>query len=299
MNTLRGIAAMLLISLATLVGCVPLYLFGLLRMPLRGRARHALTRAMHAVVQTWAGAHRAIFRLLRVTRTAVRWDNADDLSTERWYLVVSNHQSWADILILQSELRGRVPILKFFTKRELIWVPLIGVAMWFLGFPYVRRLSREQLAADPSLAGIDRQATLDACRGFQEVPTAVLAFLEGTRFTAPKHAAQDPRFDHLLNPKLGGASYVAASLGPRLHKVLDVTIVYPEGVPSFWELLKGECPRVDMLVQGRTLPGVPPQDPDAARELLRPWVEAIWREKDQRLGQVRERARERANGQAG
>lgn len=292
MNTLRGIAAMLLISLATIAGCTPLFLIGIVRMPLRGRARDALTRAMHAIVQAWAGAHRAIFRLLRVTRTEVRWENADDLSTERWYLVISNHQSWADILILQSELRGRVPILKFFTKRELIWVPLIGVAMWFLGFPYVRRLSREQIAADPSLAGIDRQATLDACRGFLEVPTSVLAFLEGTRFHPVKHAAQEPRFQRLLNPKVGGASYVVASLGDRIHKVLDVTIDYPQGVPSFWELLKGECPQVNVLVQGRTLPEAlqRPCDPDQARDGLRPWVEDIWRDKDQRLG--------RANGQA-
>lgn len=285
MNTVRGLTAMLLISIATIIGCTPLFLLGVLRAPFRGRPRDAMTRLMHAIVQGWVAAHAAIFALLRITRIEVRWQDAEDLSTERWYLVISNHQSWADILILQSRLRGHIPILKFFTKRELIWVPLIGIAMWFLGFPYVRRLSREQLAADPSLAALDRQATLDACQGFHEVPTSVLGFLEGTRYSAAKHAAQEARYRHLLNPKLGGASYVVASLNQRLHKVLDVTIVYPHGVPTFWEFLQGRCKAVEVLVQARELPGAvhETEDPDQARELLRPWIERLWQDKDDRL----------------
>ncbi|MEQ8859578.1 MAG: acetyltransferase [Pseudomonadales bacterium] len=285
MHTLRGIAVLLLISASTIVLCAPLYLIGLLRFVSPASLRRRMNRTMDAIVQFWVGGNRAIFALLGVTRVNECWKGEAELSTERWYLVISNHQSWADILILQNLFRGRVPTLKFFTKRELIWVPLIGVAMWFLGFPYVRRLSRERITADPSLARLDREAALDACRGFRDHPSTVLAFLEGTRFTAAKRAAQQPRFAHLLNPKLGGVSYVVTALHDRLHKVLDVTLVYPDGVPTFWELICGHCPQVDISVDVRDLPesALQSDDSDLVRERLRPWVETLWQTKDRFL----------------
>jgi 1-acyl-sn-glycerol-3-phosphate acyltransferase len=176
-------------------------------------------------------------------------------------------------------------MLKFFTKRQLIWVPLAGLAMWFLGFPYVRRLSREQISADPSLAELDRQATIASCLGFRDHPTSVLSFVEGSRFTPVKRAAQESRFEHLLNPKLGGVSYVVDALKDQIHKVLDVTIVYPGGVPSFWSLLQGRCQDVEVLVQCRDLPVTVAEADNAAaiRDGLRPWIERLWQDKDARL----------------
>ncbi len=286
MKLLRGIAAMLWIAVDTILGCIPLYLLGLLRLVSPPSLRAVLIRAMHGIVQYWVAGNRLMFRVLGVTRVTPRFPEGG-LHGNGWYLVVANHQSWADILILQNTLCGHIPILKFFTKRQLIWVPLIGVAMWFLGFPYVRRLPREQIAADPSLAALDRDATLDACRGFRDHPTSVLAFLEGTRFTAAKHAAQEaPRFEHLLNPKLGGASYVVSALSDRMDAVLDVTLIYPEGVPTFWSLLQGECPRVEVLVERHPLPDAvrAADTPEAVREALRPWVNDLWQAKDRRLG---------------
>jgi 1-acyl-sn-glycerol-3-phosphate acyltransferase len=238
------------------------------------------------------GCNQKIFELFGVTEVDARWEGVENLSTERWYLVLSNHQSWADILILQNLFRNRIPMLRFFTKRQLMWVPLLGLAMWFLGFPYVRRLSRERIEADPTLVALDRQAALDACKGFRDHPSTVLTFLEGTRFTAAKHAAQDARFMHLLNPKLGGVSYVVTALGDQLHKVLDVTLIYPTGVPSFWELLQGRCRRVEVRITGHDLPQETrlASDPDLVREHLRPWIEALWLDKDGHLAPLPEPA---------
>jgi 1-acyl-sn-glycerol-3-phosphate acyltransferase len=234
------------------------------------------------------GCNQKIFELFGVTEVDARWEGVENLSTGRWYLVLSNHQSWADILILQNLFRNRIPMLRFFTKRQLMWVPLLGLAMWFLGFPYVRRLSRERIEADPTLVALDRQAALDACKGFRDHPSTVLTFLEGTRFTAAKHAAQDARFMHLLNTKLGGVSYVVTALGDQLHKVLDVTLIYPTGVPSFWELLQGRCRTVDVLIQCRELPAdvIAAADASQTRERLRPWLEALWQAKDRRLSRL-------------
>jgi 1-acyl-sn-glycerol-3-phosphate acyltransferase len=285
MNVLRGLATFVLIALNTLLACIPLYLMGLLRLALRGESRRALNRRMDGIIDYWVGCNRLLFRAFRLTRVNVRIEGDADLARDHWYLVVSNHQSWADILILQTTFRHLIPPIKFFTKQQLIWIPLLGVAMWLLGFPYVRRMSREQIAANPELVALDREATLAACAGFRDHPTTVLNFLEGTRFTPAKHAAQDARFRNLLNPKLGGMSYVVHALSDRLHRVLDVTIDYPHGIPTFWELVQGHCQEVNFLVQSRELPAEVRQAPDAeaVRAALVPWVEAIWREKDGRL----------------
>ena len=286
MHFLRGLASLMFIVLNTLLWCVPLYLMGLVHLLFRGRLRHAVGQRMDAIVQAWVAGNRLIFQALRVTRVKAEWDNDCDLSRRCWYLVLSNHQSWADILILQNTLLGRIPMLKFFAKRELIWVPVAGIAMWLLGFPYVRRLSPEQLAADPSLTELDRRSTLDACARFRDHPGTVLSFLEGSRFSAAKRAAQAGRFEHLLNPKLGGVSYVVDALKDKIHKVLDVTIVYRGTVPSFWQLLQGRCPHVDVLVRCLELPSAVTEARDAAevRERLRPWIESLWQDKDLRLG---------------
>jgi len=285
MNTVRGITSGLLIVLSTVILCLPLYLMGLVRLACRGRARETLGRWMDENVQLWVAGNRLLFAALGLTRIRTRWEDAAGLSRRQWYLVLSNHQSWADILILQNALWGRIPMIKFFTKRELVWVPMAGLAMVFLGFPYVRRLSREQIEANPSLAGVDREATLRACQGFRERPTTVLSFLEGSRFTPAKRTAQAGRFEHLLNPKLGGVSYVVDTLKDRIHKVLDVTIVYRDGVPSFWDLLQGRCRDVDVLVQCRELPGAvaSARNADEVRERLQPWIESLWQAKDARL----------------
>lgn len=291
-NLMRGLLAALLLALNTLVVCIPLYLMGFIRMFTRGPVRTRLNRQMDRIIDIWVGFNRLWFRALDLAEARVTWENADDLAPDRWYLIISNHQSWADILILQNTFRDHLPAIKFFTKQQLIWVPLLGVAMWLLGFPYVRRMSRERIAANPELMTLDRKTTLASCAKFRDHPTTVLNFVEGTRFTPDKHHTQNARFDHLLNPKLGGLSYAITGLGDRLHKLIDVTISYPDGVPSFWDLLCGRCHAVELKVQARDVPA-PVREapgPEQVRTELTPWVEALWREKDARLEQRRELA---------
>ncbi len=85
--------------------------------------------------------------------------------------------------MLQSVFRGRIPFLKFFLKQQLIWVPLLGLAWWALDFPFMRRHSSEYLAKHPEERGKDLAATRKACEKFAEIPTSVMNFVEGTRFT--------------------------------------------------------------------------------------------------------------------
>jgi 1-acyl-sn-glycerol-3-phosphate acyltransferase len=293
MRVLLGILSTVLVVGNVAVNCVPLFLMGLVRVSARfaglADAERRLARWMDGIIDSWAGINRWLFATLNLTRIDAQWVGADDLSRDRWYMVVSNHQSWTDILVLQIALRDRVPPLKFFTKRQLLWVPLLGQAMWLLDFPYVRRMSREQIAANPELLAIDRDATRKACEKFRAHPTSALNFLEGTRCTAEKHAAQpEPRFARLLNPKTGGLTQVLSALDDRLHKLIDVTIAYPDGVPTFWEFMQGRCPRVQLRIDCLEIPATVANAADETerRAATSAWAESLWQAKDQRLAEA-------------
>ncbi len=284
MATLKGSLSLLFILLITIVVCVPLYAMALLRLPLSGAPRRALTRRMDFAIDFWVSSNRFLVRALRLVELEIDWP-AEPLSRRKWYVVVCNHQSWADILLLQNAFRPAIPPLKFFTKRELIWLPLAGPAMYVLGFPYVRRVGKAELAANPALKHADRDSTLAACRVFRNHPTSVLIFLEGTRFTDAKRAAGHSRFERLLNPRTGGLAYVLSGLRGEVEQLVDVTISYPGGPPSFWEFLSGRCPRARMTVLALDLdPAAQSDEPKAQREALQTFVEDLWRAKDAKLG---------------
>jgi 1-acyl-sn-glycerol-3-phosphate acyltransferase len=293
MNLLRGLTFLTVIILDTLLACVVLYPMALVRALCARAGLRTGTRVigagMNRIIDAWVGCNALLVRCLRVTRLEVVIEEPTALLRDRWYLVLCNHQTWADIIVLQTLFSSRLPPLKFFTKQQLLWIPLFGVALWLLGFPIVRRLSREAIERQPELASRDREATLQACERFLEHPTAVLNFIEGTRFTPAKHAAQQTRFQHLLNPKLGGVSYVVSALSARIHRVLDVTLVYPAGVPTFWAFLCGRCPEVHCHVRMLPLPAAVhgAGDPDHVRAALAPLIEDLWRDKDQRIAQLR------------
>ncbi len=195
----------------------------------------------------------------------------DSLHPRGWYLVSSNHQSWVDILVLQRIFHGHIPFLKFFLKAELIWVPVIGLAWWALDFPFMKRGKGRGARHN------DLQTTREACEKFKRIPTSVINFVEGTRFTPAKHAAQSSPYRHLLKPKIGGLGIALATMGEQFEALLDITIVYPHGAPTFWDLLRGGIDAVTVRVQQREIPpemlaGDPVGD-KAYRQRVGAWVE--------------------------
>ncbi len=272
---LRGTAAFAFIALNTVFWFVPIFVLGMIRPLLPKRFGIALGSAMLRALNGWVGCARWMVSAFGVARIEMELDARHrTLRRDGWYLVVCNHQSWADVLVLVIALYGLVPPLKFFTKRELIWVPFVGIALRLLEFPFVRRYGRERLQADPALRQHDRNAVLEACTGFREQPSSVLSFLEGTRFTLAKRDAQESPYQALLKPKTRGFALVLHSLADRLDAVVDGTIFYSEkGAPGFWDFLCGRCPTVRF--SARVLPPPPVRD-----EALRDWVARLWEEKD-------------------
>jgi len=292
MFIVKGTIAVLYIAVNTLLCCVPIYLLAIPRalVPVP-RVRAIIGSGMTRVIDAWVGGNRLLLRGLSISRVSVATQLDEPLGRDRWYMVISNHQSWSDILVLQDTFLDRIPPLKFFVKQQLIWIPLLGLAMWLLGFPYVRRYSREALAKDPSLRRHDQEATQRASEFFKERPTSVLNFMEGTRFTPEKHTYQQSKYRNLLMPKTGGFGYVVAALGERVHQVLDVTIVYPNGAPSFWEFISGQCRDVRVEIASSRVPSelfdAHEELPAEVRDTLRTWVDTLWTRKDQRIDELR------------
>jgi len=292
MFLIKGTIAILFIAANTMLCCVPIYLLAIPRalIPIPS-VKGVIGAGMTRVIDTWVGGNRLLLRALSISKIEVATQLDRPLIRNHWYVVISNHQSWADILVLQDTFLRRIPPLKFFVKRQLIWIPFLGLAMWLLGFPYVRRYSREALANDPSLRRHDQDATQRASEFFKQRPTSVLNFMEGTRFTPEKHTYQQSKYRNLLMPKTGGFGYVVAALGERVDQVLDVTIVYPNGAPSFWEFISGQCRDVRVEIAGRPVPPelleVHEELPDKVRDTLRTWVDTLWMHKDQRIEELR------------
>ena len=288
---LTGILAVVLLLLNTLVLIGPMLLVALLKLVLPGvTAKRACSATVMWIAESWAEICKGIFALLTPTHWEIR--GVESLRKDTSYLVVSNHQSWVDIPALVQTFNRKTPYFKFFLKKELIWVPFLGLAFWALDYPFMKRYSKAFLKKNPHLKGQDLDITRRACEKFQGIPVTVVNFLEGTRFTPAKQAAQQSPYRNLLKPKAGGVAFVLAALGDNLDALLDVTVVYPEDeTPGFWDLLSGKVQRV--IVDVRTCPLEPRlwrsdyQDDPVFREEIQQWVSELWQEKDARIDSIR------------
>lgn len=237
------------------------------------------------IAESWISCNSGWMRLTQ----KLQWDvqGIEGLEPQSWYLVNSNHQSWVDIFVLQHLLNRKIPLLKFFIKQELIWVPIMGLAWWALDFPFMRRHSEEYLRKHPEMRGKDQQTTRKACEKFALIPTSVMNFLEGTRFTPAKHTKQQSPYRYLLKPKAGGIALALDALGTKFDSVLDVTIVYPQGIPTFMDFMTGRVERVVVRVRKIAVPpalqgGNYAEDPEF-RKAFSDWVQQLWWEKDAQI----------------
>ncbi|MFO1329794.1 MAG: acyltransferase [Rubrivivax sp.] len=287
---LRGTLALLLLVINTLACSLPLLALALLRLLLAVDVlRVRLDPLLDALARTWVSGNSVWMRWTQPTEWRV--NALDGLTPRDWVLVVANHQSWVDIFVLQHLLNGRVPLLKFFLKRELLYVPVMGLAWWALGFPFMRRHSEEELRRDPAKREQDLREAERACARFAQAPSAVMNFVEGTRFTEAKRGAGKGRFVHLLQPKAGGLAVAVAVLGARCKALVDATIVYEAGAPSFWQFLCGRVPRITVELQALPLPpemqrGDGHLDPALRRQVQR-WLLELWQAKDERIAALK------------
>ena len=273
----------LVVCISTVLHVTPLLLLALLKALLPSpRLRAACNPLLSGLAESWVGVNNWMWNHLTDTRLAMTGDAS--LRMDGHYLVLANHQSWVDILVLQRAFNRRIPLLRFFLKRQLFWVPMLGLAWWALDFPFMGRYTPKQIARNPDLAKRDIAATRRACEKFRAIPVSIMNFVEGTRFTAEKHAKQTSPYRHLLKPKSGGVAFVLDAMGQGLHAILDVTIAYPTGRPALLDLLMNKLPEVQVMVRQREIPqefiGCDYQNDREFRVYFQRWMNQLWQDKD-------------------
>ena len=232
-----------------------------------------------------------IDHVLPNTQWDISVDERLDLNLQGRYLMTCNHQSWVDTTVNQYFGLTRMPLTRFFTKWELIFIPFVGQAFKILGFPMMKRHSKAQIAKNPELKYHDMAEARKSCEQLLSQPFTLLNYLEGTRFTPEKQAQQQSPYQYLLKPKAGGLALALDILGNEIDALVDMTIVYPDGAPGYGEFWLGEVPRIAVNLRKIEIPAwvlAGHYDEDAEfREKFQNWVDTLWAEKDQLIGKMK------------
>ncbi|MCG7551413.1 acyltransferase [Pseudoalteromonas sp. Of7M-16] len=247
MSLVRQIVGLILYVLNTLVWFVPIFICGVLKLIPIPILQRLLSKLAKSCASMWVAGNNINQSFISPYHLQV--SGADALDTKDWYLVIANHQSWVDILVLQRVLHRKIPFLNFFLKKELLYVPFLGLAWWALDFPFMTRTSKSQIRKNPKLKGKDIETTRKACEKFKTMPVSIVNFVEGTRYTEEKHQRQNSPFKHLLKPKAGGIAFVMQAMGEQINQVVNVTIHYPNGVPTFMDFVAGKVGQINVQVE--------------------------------------------------
>lgn len=280
-----GALSFFLIVVNTLFWCFFLLSIAVLKLlvPIESFKR-LCTKWIIAIGECWIFCNGLWIKLLHKPQWAVT--GFDSLNQSDWYLAMANHQSWADIFVLQGITNRKVPMLKFFMKDVLIWVPVIGLAWWALDMPFLKRYTEEQIKKDPSLRGKDVIEMKKSFGRFARYPVSIFSFSEGTRFTEAKRVSQGSTYDQLLKPKSGGIGLTLSTM-PYIKKVLDFTIKYNSKHRTFWDFLCGRMSNVEIQVKIIDVPENLLQknyiEDEKFREELKEWLYSVWEEKNKFL----------------
>jgi len=223
----------------------------------------------------------------------LKWDiqGLETLNKKNWYLLICNHHSWADIVVLCVIFRNHIPMNKYFLKQQLAWVPFMGLACWALDMPFMRRYSRSFLIRHPEHRGKDVETTRRSCEKFRSHPTTIVNFVEGSRFTPEKRQQTRSPYKNLLPPKAAGIAMALNVLGSQFDKLLDVTLCYPENDKTpFYDMLSGKLTRIVVTVNlrpvDRELHGDYVGDKSFKRR-FQLWLNALWEEKDRQIDAIK------------
>ena len=244
------------------------------------------------ITNSWLGVNNwLIDHVLPDTQWDIEIDEQLDLSLDGRYLMTCNHQSWVDTTVNQYFGLTRMPLTRFFTKWELIFIPFVGQAFKILGFPMMKRHSKAQIAKNPDLKHKDMDEARKACEQLLSQPFTLLNYLEGTRFSPEKQAEQHSPYQNMLKPKAGGLALALNILGDKIDALVDMTIVYPDGAPGYGEFWLGEVPRIAVNLRKIDIPAwvlAGSYEDDAEyRAQFQHWVDELWAEKDALISTIK------------
>ena len=289
MENIKGVLSFFAVVINTLFWCLFLLTIAIFKLLIPTESwKRLCTKLIINIGECWIYCNGLWIQALHRPRWNV--EGFEELDSSNWYLAVANHQSWADIFVLQGITNRKIPMLKFFMKHVLIWVPVIGLAWWALDMPFLKRYTKEEIQKNPELRGKDIKAMEKSFERYSRYPVSIFSFAEGTRFTKEKKDNQLSQFEYLLNPKIGGIGLTLTTM-PYIKLLLDFTIHYEDERRSFWDFLCGRMSKADVRVRQINIPdnllSKNYEDDPIFRENLKEWVYDIWSDKEKYLEEVR------------
>lgn len=209
----------------------------------------------------------------------------DQLSQDQPFIMVINHRSHVDIMIIFAFFYDRIPNVKFFLKRSLMYVPFLGQACYLLNYIFVQKISTDSVRKNPKLVHQQREKIKKQCQELTSAPVTLAVFAEGTRFSEDKKARQKTlRFENLLSPQPAGLALAIEACAQSVDQLLDVTLVYDVGFVSVWLLLSGQVSTIEVHLESHSLAemqlvGDYVKDRQF-RKRFTDWVRYLWQRKD-------------------
>lgn len=212
---------------------------------------------LHKMGKTWIIINYLIVKLL----SGIKWEvtgseKVNNLPQNKWYLLISNHQSWNDVFILQFLLNRKLPFQKYLVKEKMRSFPMMGFVWEALDCPFLKRsqLAEKQDFSAGIESGSDIENIKKKCVQFKLTPATITTFIEGTRYTVVKHDEQNSPYKYLLKPKIGGIAAILEELHNEIRGIIDVSICYLPRKLSFWDLFAGNINKISARIDFIELP---------------------------------------------
>ena len=254
-------------------------------------AASALIRVNNRLMGWWLYGNHLTLRLFTRAEVHVTGEIGEDESASQ--IIVSNHISWLDTLVIGEITRNRLPVPKFFLKHSLLYVPFVGIACWGLGMPFMRRYPPAYLLRHPELRNRDIETTRKICETFRDIPTTFVNFPEGTRFTEEKREKGGAPYRNLLTPKPGSLALAIGSLN-TFSRIISVTLYYPDNKESpFKDMLFGRLGRIYISLREIPITDDLKGDYTGDKQFKHSFqirLRESWQEKDEILQRMKEQA---------
>ncbi|MOA23089.1 putative acyltransferase YihG [compost metagenome] len=155
----------------------------------------------------------------------------------------------------------------------------------------MKRYSRGYLIRHPEHRGRDVETTRRSCEKFRALPTTIVNFVEGSRFTEEKHLQTRSPYKNLLPPKAAGIAMAINVLGKHFDKLLNVTLCYSENEKKpFYDMLCGKLTRIVVRVSivevNEELRGDYINDKHFKRQ-FQGWLNTLWNDKDELINRIK------------
>ena len=281
-NIFIGIFSSFILVSNTLILAVLMIPLGVIKflIPLK-TLRASFTRIIIKIGELWIDVNSSW--VIYLHKPNIEITGEENLNGDSWFLSTSNHQSAADIFIVQYITNRKIPMLKFFIKYELIYVPVIGICWWALDMPFLKRYTQKQIKKNPKLKGRDYKKMKKSLEHYSLHPVSIFSYAEGTRFTKKKHSLQKSEYTNLLKPKEGGLAVALSNIN-KIKELIDITIIYDSDNMGFWNYLCGNIKNIKVFISKIEIPSKYLTENLINSEELRSdfklWLNNVWKDKD-------------------